>query len=496
MKILVLQLARLGDIYQTWPVLRALHRSSPQAEIHLLTRSKFAAAAPVAEGILKRHWCLDTRQILEPLIDEKPDVEKSLQELGVFVENLKREGFERIVNLSFSPFSSYLVREVATHDCDVRGYTRFEDGTLCIPDDPSAYFYAQVGVGGANRIHITDLFANIAGVELVKDDWRSPLPTKSAEISEAVSSVGSDSIVIHIGASDPKKTFSWSKWSQIIKGLSADEQRKVVLVGSSEEGECASRILANLSRNNIINLVGQTNLDELTEIIRRSALLIGGDSAPVQIASLIGTPILNISFPTVNFWETGPRAAGSRVVLVADEASIGSDAIVLEAQAILNGGAAPLSNVRVPGPTFPYVETRPLPRSFDWQLLKAVYMSEQFPVPESREFLIAIDRLTDLNHLAREQIDFLRSNPYNKTAASILDQIDGLMDQIVSMVPEISPIVAWFRTERLRIGPMDVSKLIEATDMAHSHLQDVLLIYANQESGHQEGSDDNIAMGS
>ena len=55
MKILIIQLARLGDIYQSWPTLKAVKRANPGAEIHFLTRSKFAAAAPGPE-LVDRHW--------------------------------------------------------------------------------------------------------------------------------------------------------------------------------------------------------------------------------------------------------------------------------------------------------------------------------------------------------------------------------------------------------------------------------------------------------
>jgi heptosyltransferase III len=495
MKILVLQLARLGDIYQTWPTLRAIHRTFPGAEIHFLTRTKFAAAAPPEAGLVDRHWKLDTREILTPLVDERPDVEKSLEKLGAFCEELKSERFDKIVNLSFSPFSSFLVHEIAGEGCGVRGYTRFKDESLCIPDDGSAYFYAQVGADGASRIHVTDLFAHIAGVDLTLADWAAPAAASEQIWTEVLENAGKGSILIHVGASDPGKTFSWSKWSQIVKGLTLRQQRKVVLIGSSEEADWASRIVANVNAP-LVNLVGRTNLVELTELIRCSALLIGGDSAPVQIASLTGTPVLNVSFPMVSFWETGPRSAGSRVIVVEEESSVVSDDLVSEAIAMLEGGSTPLSVVRIPGPIYPYVETRPMPRAFEWQLLKAVYMSERFPEAPHALFINAADRLVDVNLLAREQIEALRKNPYNQTAASILDRVDEIMEQIMVMVPELGPIVRWFKTERLRLGPMEVARLIEETDGTHKNLADVIALYSSVRSGQQEGPDDDVVLGS
>ena len=44
MKILILQLARLGDLYMSWPAMKALRRQYPTAEIHLMVRSSFKEA--------------------------------------------------------------------------------------------------------------------------------------------------------------------------------------------------------------------------------------------------------------------------------------------------------------------------------------------------------------------------------------------------------------------------------------------------------------------
>ena len=51
MRILVLQLARFGDIFQTWPTLKALRRQHPESEIHFLVRSRFSEAASGLTGI-------------------------------------------------------------------------------------------------------------------------------------------------------------------------------------------------------------------------------------------------------------------------------------------------------------------------------------------------------------------------------------------------------------------------------------------------------------
>ena len=475
MKILVLQLARLGDIFQTWPVLAALKRQYPSVELHLLARSKFAAAARGMSSI-DRLWTLDTHAILEPLVDEKPAIETSLAILEELAGRLREEKFDRVINLSFSPFSSYLTHEVAGENPETKGYTRFSDGYLNIPDDGSAYFYGQVGIGKPNRLHVTDLFAYVAGVELLEADWCSA-PQRRDQCAH-----DDEFVLIHVGASDRGKTLSASKWQQIAKGLLKSWSGTVVLIGSREERAIAAEIVALSVLRRPVNLVGETSLDELVAMVGEARLLIGGDSGPVQIASLVNTPVLNISLPIVSFWETGPRSKGSRILPIANEGEISADEVVDEAVSMLNGAATKQPVVRVPGRTFPYVESRPQAMAFEWDLIRAMYMGDSFPLPPSGLFLTAMKRLADVNLLAIEQIAALRKNATNKTASLILDKVDEIMDQITGMVPEIAPMVRWFRTERLRIGPMPVAPLIEATEIVHKRLADVIGIYLNDEA--------------
>ncbi len=475
MKTLVLQLARLGDIYQTWPVLAALKRLHPDSELHLLTRAKFAAAT---EGlhVVDKHWLLDTRQVLSPLIDERPELDEAMRKLDELTEKLLDERFERVINLSFSPLSSLLTYEISRHAVEVRGYTRFDDGYLSIPDDPSAYFYAQVGVDKSNRLHVTDLFAHVADVELEERDWEV-LPQHDEALSRE-----KNVILIHVGASSEQKTLSVPKWQMVAKRLLARWSGRVVLIGSEGERTKAEQVAAISGERRPENLVGQTSLKELIALIREARLLIGGDSGPVQIASLVNTPVLNISLKAVSFWETGPRSKGSRILPVEDESQIGADEIVEEALALLESRRSNPDAVVVPLRNAPYVAGSRQENSFEWELLRALYMGAEMPAAPGEIFLMGLKRLGEVVELALEQIDAVEKNPGNKIAASIIEQSDVLMDQIMSFVPEVGPLVRWFRTEKIRIGPKPLKELIEATKDVYLKLQGVIAFYLTSEN--------------
>jgi heptosyltransferase III len=494
MKILVIQLARLGDIFQSWPTLHALKRKYPTAELHLLTRATFAGAVAFG-GVIDRHIALDTREIMSPLVDEKPGIDVSIERLEAFCAQVRGEHYDKIINLSFSVFSSFLTHEIEGGTTDVSGYTRFTDGYLRIPDDGSAYFYAQVGVGRPNRIHVTDLFAHVAGVDLSQEDWSF----FSRKLNGATSGgeIVDETIVVHVGASNLGKTLSWSKWSQVVKTLAETWSGTVVLVGAENEREIAERVVGIGRHRRVFSLVGQTTLQETLQIVSEAKLVVGGDSAPVQMASLVGKPVLNISLPMVSFWETGPRSSGSRVLVIANEDDISAEEVAREALMMVRGQPAVLPLVRVPGPLMPYLEVRPSGKNFEWDLLRGLYMAEELPPPATSLFLTGMTRLYDVNQLALEQIAALRKNPQNKTAATILDRVDEIMEQVVQegLVPEAAPIVRWFQTERLRIGPMPVDQLISSTEAIHRKFAALMDLYLGTMDSGKGVENDGIVLG-
>jgi hypothetical protein len=208
--------------------------------------------------------------------------------------------------------------------------------------------------------------------------------------------------------------------------------------------------------------------------------------------------VLNLSFPIVSFWETGPRSAQSRILPVKTADSISSDAIVDEAISMLNQQPAVAERViRVPGPTMPLLDANPSESSFEWEMLKALYMGDGFPPPPDEIFLLGMQRLSEVNRLAREQIDTLRKQATNKTAAAILDQVDDIIEKIQKFVPQAGPMVRWFQTERLRLGPMPVNELIEATDALHAKFGEVLALYESNNGvlSSEGGSGDSFVVG-
>lgn len=475
MKILVQQLARLGDIYMSWPALRALKRIHPDCELHFLTRSKFEAAA---EGIraVDRHIAMPTSFLLEPLIRPNLDLAESVRRLDGFIQDLKSENYDWIINFTFSPVSSYLTHAISHPHTRVTGYTRHEDGFLGIPDEVSAYFYAQAGVGGSNRAHLADLFISMLGYEYVESDWESP------HVDGRDFGLPDDYIVIHIGASEARKTLPPFKWARVLKNF-FDHNLKVpvVMIGSAQERPLGEAIEAGVSRGRIINLIGQTQLREIFHLLRGAQLLIGGDSAPMHMAGLTNTPSLNISFESVNFWETGPKASRSFIYKVRFPDDVVSEELGLYIHQILQGESPSTLIQRSAG-----FESYKVPKDsrgevFNWNLVQALYLGRDFPVTENLQFCQAIEKLYEVNAVARQQILQIPDKGL-EILGPLLDRADEVMEAVAKMVPTVAPIVKWYQTEKVRIPVGSQDEVARQTLEIHEKLRRILSVYMLEDS--------------
>ncbi|PWU14774.1 MAG: hypothetical protein C5B49_12670 [Bdellovibrio sp.] len=486
MKSLVIQLARLGDIYQSWPALRALKRRQPAGEIHLLTRPRFAGACEGLTAVDRVHL-LPTQQILQPLVSSSiSGIEESLEKLRELTSALRSENFDQIVNLSFSPLSSYLVHQIETNGTKIKGYTRFSDGYLRIPDDMSAYFYAQVGPGRPNRFHLCEIFATLLGVDLSPPDWQAPqLP--------AIDHLGlpGEFVAVHVGASESHKRVTYSKWINILSHLRKLRPVKIALIGGSDEVAIGEQMAAAVPAGELTNLVGRLDLLQTMAVLQRASLLVGPDSAPLHMASLVGVPSLNLSVGELNFWETGPRSPGSVVLPAASEEDLPSDTVADMVARLLQHQRLPFATIQACPGTPSYTglsrqvgalgtsatQVGAVTDEFAWQLLKAIYQGDPFPPPPDKWFLEGICQLIDVNSFVIETLQAVHEPKDLQTRAGLLDRGEEIIETVAKLVPSLIPAIRWYKTEKVRLGPLPFIELRDRNLAIQKMFQDFLEVY-------------------
>lgn len=479
MKILIVQLARLGDIYMSWPLARALKRKYPDSEIQFLVREKFQAALSGLIENDKTH-VLKTKEIIESALQNSEEPTKFLEQQ---LEAIKNESYDLIVNLTFSPVSSYICYFLAAsnsgQNTKVLGYTRNVDSSFCLQDSISTFYYSQVGIEKYNRFHIIDIFASLCDLDLVQEDFRYPLDfTLSSPIKE-------NYITIQLGASQKNKTLTPFIWSRVIKKfLSFAVGYKIVLLGSKEEEELVQEIFSFNNHSDIINLVGKTSLNELFPILKSSTLHIGGDSVFVHICNLTQTPCLNLSFESVKFWETGPRSKGSYVLLNILPSNVESMEVAQAIKSVLV--KRPLPQLISYEPGVPCYSLKfNLVNDFEWALVKSLYIGDSFPVTDDLVFFRAMEKLSSANDVIIETLTKCKKEGTAKYV-NLLDSQDEVFKSIARLSTKASIYIDWCLAEKIKVPPLTENKIVESYLRVHNELKLIMRPYLLEEKNQEE----------
>lgn len=496
MKVLLIQLARLGDIFQTWPTFRALERAG--AEVHVLVRPRFSAATAGCSAISKVHQ-FHTEEILGPVLSEgKSGLVPSMKALDELLSSLAAERFDRIVNLSFSPLSSWI-----TFDLEMRafaegrlvtsvGYTRHADGTLAIPDDASAYFFAQVGSRASsfpgeavNRISLPRLFASITqaavpALTLIESDWAGPSPGLPAKEEFLPASSPNGYFAMHIGASEAEKTLDAPRWAEVAARIIQAAEIPCLLLGSGEEVSKSQEIVRIMRDNflvpetKLINNVGRTKIEDVFSVLKNARLLIAGDSALIHMASLEGTRVLNLSSRTVSHWETGPQSAGSRIIIYGG-AGPQTDSVIREAMSMLLESSESHADRVVNGPLEDITQkTTDAHADFLWSFVSGMYLGTSFAVPDDSKLMMAVQNWLETAEIEAQQLEALKSVKDTNSITAVLARVDELTALIIESESRLAPLYRWLTTERARVGPLSRDEIADRYLAINAQLRSVL----------------------
>ncbi len=154
-RVLVVQLARLGDVVQTWPLLWRLRRQDPGRQLDLAADSPLAELHALGPEV-DRLWELDLGRLTFLAQHDLPLAYARVQELTA---GFKGRGYDLVYNLNFSRLSLLLSRLAGG---TVRGYQPVQGGRDFLREPWLALVYALVHARLFNRVHLSDVFRHLA----------------------------------------------------------------------------------------------------------------------------------------------------------------------------------------------------------------------------------------------------------------------------------------------------------------------------------------------
>jgi len=281
-RILLVQLADIGDLVLTTPAIAALREAHPNSQIDLLASEHALPLAPKdlvnrlipfrrgAGSVSREFFSLPNLRLLLTLRARKYDAVVFFHHFtlraGVFKFWLlaKASGARRIIGLQ-------------NHNI---GFL-----TDAIPDE------------GFGARHQAQYWLDLVALLGASSRARPAQVTREPMSGRSLPAEGRPTVVIHTGSGGYSRARRWSAegFAAVARDLQQERGAAIVLVGQpADYGDQVE----NLLEQKPTNLIGATTVPQLADVIAGADLFIGADSGVMHIAAAAGTPVLSIFGPS------------------------------------------------------------------------------------------------------------------------------------------------------------------------------------------------------
>jgi predicted lipopolysaccharide heptosyltransferase III len=283
MKILLIQLKRIGDLVLTTPAITAVRKKFPDAKITLVISSECKALAPAIAGVNKL--------LVMP---------RGLSGFRA-IAAIGRGKFDYCVDFTRNDRSALLVLLS-------RARKRIVSFRIKVRSKFRTRFYNEFVQHRMRDMHTIDYHLALLeplGISNVSRAVRLELPKSMREAADELLSahnIRRDFIIFHPGSARAEKFWNAQRWAEVINHAATNHDVDLVLTGGSSplEQRHISDIKSKVDHE-IVDLSGKTDLLTLAALIARAHLLITVDSAPMHLASASRTPQVILFGPTNPF---------------------------------------------------------------------------------------------------------------------------------------------------------------------------------------------------
>jgi len=308
---LVIQLARMGDVVQSLPLLELLREQYPRDRLTLLVDAPLAPLFERLSGIdnvsglatenawdaaLNENWARQYewwRDVLQPLLHVR---------------------YDQVIALNHSKVAAALAGIVPASER--LGYQLSENRREIVRPTPLNLLFACVKHRPFARWHLADLYAALA-------DYPYQVPSEPGKLIHWSTSVdrssadGVKKIGMIIGAGDPKRLLTPEFFAKLIAQVLTGNHDLVMLIGNGHDGERQRKILSLLTekeRLRTIPTAGDIPLGQLPDRLMDCDLVVGSDTGPLHIAAWCHVPTLGLYFSSASVYQTGPYGRNCWVI--------------------------------------------------------------------------------------------------------------------------------------------------------------------------------------
>jgi len=285
-RIAVLRGGGLGDLIFAIPAMAALKAAYPAASITLL-------GTPIHKALLEAVKSPVDDVVVLPFAEGVRPGEEDVAALDVFFTDMRVRNFDLAVQLHGGGRYSnpFLLRLGARHTVG----TRTADAASLERTMPYLYYQHEplraLEVAGFAGAFPVNLEARLA-------------PADTAAPGAADGAGAQPLVVVHPGATDPRRRWPAEKFAELASACAADGSH-VAIIGDGSEQELAERVAALAASADVRSLAGALDMGGLVRLLARADVVVANDSGPRHLAQALGVPTVGI------FWAGNVINAGA-----------------------------------------------------------------------------------------------------------------------------------------------------------------------------------------
>lgn len=281
---LVIQTAFLGDVVLTTPLLSAL--AAQHGPVDVVT-------TPAAAPLLSRHPA-----VAEVIRYDKHGASRGFRGVRTLGSLLRSRGYQRVYLPHRSIRSALLALWSGAGE------------RVGFAGSPAAITYTRRVTRAASGHEVERLLA-LAG----RTDGEVPpvsLGLTSEDRAVADAWLAARGITSRFIALAPGSIWGTKRWPYYADLASALDTR-CVIVGGEEDRQLAETIVS-AAGGKVVSAAGDLSLRQSAALLQRAGCLVTNDSAPLHLATAVGTPVVALFGPTVPEFGFGPRRTGDLVL--------------------------------------------------------------------------------------------------------------------------------------------------------------------------------------
>lgn len=306
-KIAVIQIARMGDLLQSLPLLNALQKNYHITLIADSNIEKVAELSPSIDNIVP----IDIKAVSQVASSMEISLSEKYIILKQYLESFSELSFPTVINLNYSALSCF-ISDILNPERKLGFY--YSSYSRQINSDPwMTYLLTSTLTRRYNKINLADIFLYSAGNILTAEKGSRYLYKSSFSYNEAPTS-DKPLIAIQSGAGDKKRLWPASYFAALCRMIRNEYDANIILTGNSKERDEAEKIKILADSRNIQNIAGKTDIKELAEYLKKCSLLITCDTGTMHLAASLNVPVLGLFFGPAFCFETGPFTENNYVI--------------------------------------------------------------------------------------------------------------------------------------------------------------------------------------